>query len=204
VNFSQKPCRRPELIKRPFHLNRQRFILSLAEFKYYQIMPKKTAGILLFRLNPDLEVFLVHPGGPFFANKDKGFWSIPKGEFESEEPLEAAKREFMEETGTMLSGPFVELSPIKQKSGKMVYAWAMEGDFDESQLKCNTFSIEWPPRSGKRREFPEVDKGGWFTLREAKEKMMEAQSPFLLQLQDLINERPKEDNHPGHLNGTNT
>src|SRR5688572_30502850 len=121
-------------------------------------MSKKSAGILLFRRNEQSEVFLVHPGGPFFLNKDKGSWSIPKGEFESEEPLEAATIQFLEETGTLLPGPFIALSPIKQKSGKMVYAWAMEGNIDESQLKCNTFTIEWPPRSGKYQEFPEVDK----------------------------------------------
>src|SRR5690349_24790962 len=102
----------------------------------------KSAGILLYRRNPQLEVFLVHPGGPFFKNKDNGSWSIPKGEFDTEQPLEAARREFFEETGREVNGPFTALQPIKQKSGKLVYAWAAEGNIDEAQLKCNTFSME--------------------------------------------------------------
>jgi predicted NUDIX family NTP pyrophosphohydrolase len=149
-------------------------------------MAKQSAGILLYRRRTDLEVFLVHPGGPFFAKKDKGSWSIPKGEFESEEPLDAARREFAEETGVVLPGPFTELIPVKQKSGKMVYAWASEGDVDESKLVCNTFSMEWPPKSGKQKEFPEVDRGAWFTLVQARKKILESQIPLLKQLEQLI------------------
>ena len=139
----------------------------------------------MYRKNPHLEVFLVHPGGPFFKNKDIGSWSIPKGEFETEQPLAAARREFREETGTDLEGPFTELHPIKQKSGKMVYAWATEGNVDESNLTCNTFSLEWPPKSGKFKEFPEIDKGAWFSIPEAKEKILAAQVPLLEELEQL-------------------
>ena len=151
-------------------------------------MSKKSAGILLFRKsNKDLEVFLVHPGGPFWINKDVGSWSIPKGEFEDgESPLEAAKREFEEETGINISGEFIELSPIKQKSGKTVYAWAVEGNIDPSEIKSNEFEIEWPPKSGKMKTFPEIDKAGWFYLHEAKKKIIEAQSTFMDELKNIL------------------
>src|ERR1700730_9341246 len=123
-------------------------------------MPKQSAGILLFRLkNKDIEVLLAHPGGPFFKNKDDGAWTIPKGEIDNEEePLLAAKREFKEETGTEINGKFIPLKPVKYKSGKIVYAWAVEGNIDPSVLKCNTFKLEWPPKSGKFIDAPEIDR----------------------------------------------
>ncbi|PYS98961.1 MAG: NUDIX hydrolase [Acidobacteria bacterium] len=137
-------------------------------------MAKQSAGLLLYRTtNGFLEVFLVHSGGPFWKNKDEGAWSIPKGEFALELPLEAAKRELKEETGFAVDGPFVELSPIKQKGGKWVYAWAVEADVDPSKLKSNTFTMTFP--SGGTKEFPEVDRADWFSIEEAKQKILEAQ-----------------------------
>jgi predicted NUDIX family NTP pyrophosphohydrolase len=145
---------------------------------------KQSAGILLYRLHKSqLEIFLVHPGGPFFTKKDLGVWSIPKGEFSDEEiPLEVAKREFFEETGQTIEGNFLELTPIKQKGGKTVYAWAVEGEVDVTKINSNTFTIEWPPRSGKIKEFPEVDKGEWFSVKEAKEKINESQAKLIDEL----------------------
>jgi predicted NUDIX family NTP pyrophosphohydrolase len=152
----------------------------------------KSAGLLMYRMkDAALEVFLIHPGGPFWANKDLDAWSIPKGEFsDGESPLEAAKREFKEETGFdpfKKDMKFIELHPIKQKAGKWVYAWACESDFDPKGLKSNTFSIEWPPKSGKMAEFPEVDKGEWFDISTAKDKIKEAQIPLLEQLEVSVN-----------------
>jgi predicted NUDIX family NTP pyrophosphohydrolase len=148
-------------------------------------MAKQSAGLLLYRTaNGFLEVFLVHPGGPFYAKKDLGSWSIPKGEFEMENPLDAARREFKEETGCDIAGEFVELKPIKQKGGKWVYAWAVEADIDPARLKSNTFSLEWPPKSGKIKEYPEVDRADWFTLDDAQQKILPSQSKIL---SDLIN-----------------
>lgn len=136
--------------------------------------------MLYRRVADGLEVFLVHPGGPFFANKDLGFWSIPKGEYRPDEnPLDAAQREFTEETGFAVAGPFVELGTIRQASGKLVTAWAVEGDCDPSALKSNWCEIEWPPRSGRRIEIPEVDRGGWFSLAEAGERILASQRPLL-------------------------
>jgi len=150
-------------------------------------MPKKSAGILAYKIeNKILEVFLVHPGGPFWAKKDAGAWSIPKGEFDDEDPLDAAKREFEEETGIRISGDFLELTPVKQKSGKIVYAWAVEENLDPAKIKSNEFEIEWPPRSGNMKTFPEIDKGAWFNLTEAKKKILEAQSPLLDELKNKI------------------
>ena len=144
-------------------------------------MAKQSAGLLLYRTtNGFLEVFLVHPGGPFWKNKDKGVWSIPKGEFTSETPLKAARRELKEETGFSVSGPFIELMPIKQKGGKWVYAWAVEADVDPSKLKSNTFTMTFA--SGGSKEFPEVDRADWFTVKEAMEKILEAQAPLITQL----------------------
>lgn len=150
---------------------------------------KKTAGLLLYRIRDSaLEVFLVHPGGPFWAKRDDGAWSIPKGEFsEDETPLSAAKREFQEETGFSIDGNFMDLKPRKQRSGKLVYAWALEGDCDATAVKSNLFALEWPPRSGKRREYPEVDRGGWFPLEIAKCKIMPGQIGFLDELQQIVN-----------------
>ena len=144
-------------------------------------MAKQSAGLLLYRTtNGFLEVFLIHPGGPFWKNKDKGVWSIPKGEFAGEPPLKAAKRELKEETGFSVSGPFIELTPIKQKGGKWVYAWAAEADLDPSKLKSNTFTLTFA--SGGSKEFPEVDRAEWFTVDEAIEKILEAQAPLIAQL----------------------
>ena len=151
-------------------------------------MAKKSAGILLFRRkNKLLEVFLVHPGGPFWAKKDDGAWSIPKGEFDdNEDALTAAKREFKEETGKAIEGKFIELSPIKQKSGKMVYAWAIEGDLDPATIKSNHFEIEWPPRSGKMKSFPEIDKADWFKEDEALKKINTGQTALVEELKNKI------------------
>jgi predicted NUDIX family NTP pyrophosphohydrolase len=149
---------------------------------------KRSAGMVLYRVRDgDLEVFLVHPGGPYWSNKDDGAWSIPKGEFEEgEDPLTAARREFREETGFEVSGPFRALSPLKQPSGKVIHAWAVEGDIDPARVASNTFSMEWPPHSGKQRDFPEVDKAGWFSLATAPKKMIPGQRGFLDQLQQLV------------------
>ena len=134
------------------------------------------------------EVLLVHPGGPFWAKKDDGAWSIPKGEFtEGEDPLAAARREFEEELGTPVSGDFVELTAIKQKGGKLVYAWAVRGDLDPERLKSNSFTMEWPPRSGKMQSFPEVDRAGWFDLETARRKILESQRGLLEQVENLEN-----------------
>ncbi|MDR3681677.1 MAG: NUDIX domain-containing protein [Flavipsychrobacter sp.] len=146
-------------------------------------MPKQSAGILVYRKhNNQLQVLLVHPGGPFFAKKDLGAWSIPKGEFTTEDPLAAAIREFKEELGIDIAGNFEPLTSVKLKSGKMVHAWAIEVDLDISETKSNTFIIEWPPRSGKMQEFPEVDKVEWFTIADAKEKINATQIGFIEEL----------------------
>ena len=152
---------------------------------------KTSAGLLLYRFhNKELQVFLIHPGGPFWKNKDAGAWSIPKGEpAQNEDLLEAAKREFKEETGFHVSGKFIELSPIKQKSGKLVYVWALEKDVDAEKIKSNLFELEWPPKSGKKRSFPEVDKAAWFSIEEAKEKINPAQAALIDQLKSVINKK---------------
>jgi predicted NUDIX family NTP pyrophosphohydrolase len=142
---------------------------------------KKSAGILLYRLLKNkVEFFLVHPGGPFWTNKDAGAWSIPKGEYDlNEEPLAAAIREFAEETGHSISGNFVALTPIIQKAGKQVDAWALEGDIDATNIHSNSFKIEWPPKSGNWKSYPEVDRADWFDIKTAKEKINPAQVAFL-------------------------
>lgn len=144
-------------------------------------MPKESAGILLYRRHRGVtEVFLVHPGGPFWKKKDAGAWSIPKGEANSgEERLAAAIREFAEETGTRLAGDFRALPTIKQAGGKWVHAFAIEGDLDPATLVSNEFDMEWPPRSGKRARFPEVDRGAWFTLAEARDHINKGQAALL-------------------------
>ena len=134
-----------------------------------------------------IEVFLVHPGGPFWARKDDGAWSIPKGEYtEGENPLDVAKREFREETGSEILGAFRSLSPLKQPSGKVITAWAVEGDLDAAGITSNLFSLEWPPKSGRQQQFPEVDRGGWFNLAAAKTKLLPGQRPFLDQLAAIL------------------
>jgi predicted NUDIX family NTP pyrophosphohydrolase len=149
----------------------------------------QSAGILLYRnTNQQLEVFLVHPGGPFFKNKDEGSWSIPKGEFlDDEEALVAAKREFEEETGQKISdGNFIKLTPVTQKSGKIVHAWAIEGDIDHEIIESNLFEMEWPPKSGKIASFPEVDRAGWFDVGTAKIKVNPAQAKLIDELVTLL------------------
>ena len=151
-------------------------------------MPRKSAGILLFReVDGRLEVLLVHPGGPFWRKKDEGAWSIPKGEFqEGEDALTAARREFAEETGVALAGDFIPLRPLRQPSGKTIFVWAMKGDLDSAALKSNTFSMEWPPGSGRQQEIPEVDRAGWFSLEMARRKLLKGQVPFLRQLEEKL------------------
>jgi len=142
---------------------------------------KRSAGILLFRNSVDgLQVLLVHPGGPYWAKKDAGAWSIPKGEYvEGEDPLTAARRKFAEETGIALDGEFASLGEVKQPGGKLVAAWALEGDVEAAAIRSNTFQMEWPPKSGKIREFPEVDAAGWFSLENARSKLLKGQLDFL-------------------------
>ncbi|MDQ5984466.1 MAG: hypothetical protein CSYNP_00161 [Syntrophus sp. SKADARSKE-3] len=152
-------------------------------------MAKLSAGLLMYRQNDrGIEVLLVHPGGPYWANKDDGAWSIPKGEYtEGEEPLGAAKREFLEETGIIPDGEFRALSTLKQPSGKKIAAWAFEGDCDSTSIKSNTFTIEWPPHSGKQAEFPEIDRAGWFRAREAVKKLSKGQVGFVEELCRILN-----------------
>lgn len=152
------------------------------------MMTKQSAGILVYRkMVTGGEVFLVHPGGPFWKNKDEGAWSIPKGEFDdSENPMDAAKREFLEETGISLSGDFIELKPVKLKSGKKVFAWAVEKNIDAGNIASNTFEMEWPPRSGKFQSFPEVDKGEWFSFEKARKKINVMQVALLDQLEKTL------------------
>jgi len=144
-------------------------------------MPQRSAGILLYRRRRGaVEVLLVHPGGPFWAGKDEGAWSIPKGTYEpGEDPLAAARREFAEETGSRLEGETVALGSFRQSAVKIVAVWAVEGEFDPASLKSNTFSMEWPPRSGRMREVPEVDRAAWFTIEEASRKMLSGQRQIL-------------------------
>ena len=154
-------------------------------------MPRRSAGILLYRLTGDApEVLLVHPGGPFWARKDLGVWSIPKGEYEEgEDPLACALREFEEETGTALpTSRLVDLGEVRQKSGKLVTAWAAEGDLDADAVRSNTFTIEWPARSGRTAEFPEIDRAEWFGVDAAREKLNPAQAEFLDRLVERLGE----------------
>lgn len=149
--------------------------------------PKQSAGILLYRQKKSIEFLLAHPGGPFWKNKDAGSWSIPKGEFlENEEPLAAAIREFGEETGIVLTGKFIELQPVKQASGKMVFAWALESDPVLDNFQSNTFEMEWPPGSGKKQVFPEIDRVEWFDAHTSKEKIIPAQQAFIDELVQLL------------------
>ncbi len=144
-------------------------------------MAKQSAGLLMYRRkDEEIEVFLVHPGGPFWAKKDLGAWSIPKGEYaEGESTREAARREFREETGFDVEGELIELGTIKQAGGKMVSAWAVEGNCDPGKLRSNTCMIEWPPRSGRQMEIPEIDRGGWFGIVEGRQRILKSQLPLL-------------------------
>lgn len=151
-------------------------------------MPQTSAGLLMYRWSDSiLEVFLVHPGGPFWAKKDEGSWSIPKGLVnEDEDKLEAAKREFAEETSILPSGPWIDLGEIRLKSGKNVHGWAFEGSFDSAQVKSNTFTLEWPPKSGQMKQFPEIDKGEFFSLTVAQLKINQNQAEFLKRLEQHL------------------
>jgi predicted NUDIX family NTP pyrophosphohydrolase len=163
-------------------LNETGSFLAVRCIEHY--VPKRSAGILMYKLKKkrgsELYVFLVHPGGPFWKNKDAGAWSIPKGEYGDEEnPLAAAQREFQEETGFEVNGEFLPLGEIVQPSGKVVVAWALEGDCLAEDIRSNTFSMEWPPRSGRRQDFPEVDRAAWFDLEEARTRILPGQAGFL-------------------------
>jgi predicted NUDIX family NTP pyrophosphohydrolase len=151
-------------------------------------MGKTSAGILMYRrAQGGVEVLIVHPGGPFWKNKDTGAWSIPKGEFlPGENPLKVAKREFKEELGKPVSGEFSELRPVFQAGGKVVYAWAVEGDLDATKMRSNEFELEWPPRSGRYIKVPEVDRAEWVDLAAARQKLNQAQAGFLDQLEQLL------------------
>ncbi|HYF21223.1 MAG TPA: NUDIX domain-containing protein [Ramlibacter sp.] len=144
-------------------------------------MPVTSAGLLLFRRGAaGLEVLLAHPGGPYWARRDDGAWTIPKGELHpGEDPLAGALREFQEETGGTPAGPYASIGEVRLKSGKRVLGWACEGDFDPRALRCNLFEVEWPPRSGRRQQYPEIDRVGWFTPDEARRKLLPAQVPFI-------------------------
>jgi len=151
-------------------------------------MTRKSAGILFFRFrNHVLEFLLVHPGGPFWKNKDLGAWSIPKGEFgDEEEPLAAARREVSEELGIQPKGNFIPLSPVKQNSGKYIYAWALPYDIDPALIRSNTFDIEWPLKSGRKKQFPEVDKAAWFDAKEARNKINPGQTGLIEELESKL------------------
>mgnify|MGYP006267354601 FL=1 len=151
-------------------------------------MAKQAAGILLFRRRgAGLDVLLAHPGGPLWARKDAGAWTIPKGQFLNDElPLDAAKREFEEEMGSAPRGEFLPLGSIKQPSGKVIHVWAAESDFDVTTVHSNLFELEWPPKSGRMAEFPEVDRAEWYSLPEARLKIIKGQAPFLERLLALV------------------
>lgn len=154
-----------------------------------------SAGILAFRRSRGLELLLAHPGGPYWRNKDAGAWSIPKGQVESGDVLACAKREFNEETGLTAAGDFIALKPIRQKGGKTVHAFALEGDYDLSKFASNEFEMEWPPRSGKRRRFPEIDRIAYFKLATARRKILPAQRAFIEELVRRLREEPSPQDH---------
>jgi predicted NUDIX family NTP pyrophosphohydrolase len=145
-----------------------------------------SAGLLAYRFNNGLEVLLAHPGGPYWAKKDDGAWTIPKGLVRPDDLVQGALREFREETGFVARGPFAPLKPVRQKSGKTVHAFAFEGDFDPERFCSNTFEMEWPPRSGRQQSFPEIDRIGWFGLEQAMRKIIAYQRPFLAELRDTL------------------
>jgi predicted NUDIX family NTP pyrophosphohydrolase len=162
--------------------------LPFTDKLFESLMPKRSAGILMYRRGAQgLEVLLVHPGGPFWAKKDLGAWSIPKGEYsEPDDPLATAVREFAEETGKHLRGEFRPLGEITQPGRKIVTAFALEGDFDAATLKSNTFELEWPPKSGRKANFPEVDRAEWFSLDMAREKILSGQRELIIRLQEMV------------------
>lgn len=149
---------------------------------------KRSAGLLLYRPSPaGIEVLLVHPGGPFWAGKDDGAWTIPKGEIEDgEDPLAAARRELTEETGFEVDGEAIPLDPVRQPSGKVIHAWAVRADVDPTKLESNTFSVEWPPKSGRYQDVPEVDRAAWFAIPDARRKILKGETPFLSQLAEVV------------------
>jgi predicted NUDIX family NTP pyrophosphohydrolase len=153
-----------------------------------KFVSRLSAGLLMYRkCNGELQVLLAHPGGPYFRNKDDGAWSIPKGEVEpKEESLEAAKREFEEETGILPTGPFIALTPVNQKGGKVIHAWACKGDCDPRAIVSNTFTMEWPPRSGRQMEFPEIDRAEFFDVDTARRKMNPGQVGLLTELDEAL------------------
>ncbi len=157
-------------------------------------MAKQSAGLLMYRKRgKSIQVLLVHPGGPFWVKKDLGAWSMPKGEFtEEEDPLKAARREFEEETGVLPTGQFMRLGTIKQPSGKIVHAWAFEGDLEAKNIKSNTFSMEWPPQSGRQQEFPEIDRADWFSIEAARERISKGQLEFIDELLRVLESDPPE------------
>ena len=154
-------------------------------------MLKQSAGIVLYRFNEDQwQVFLVHLGGPFWSRKDEGAWQIPKGEFTDEEDaLTAAKREFFEETGFTIDGNFLPLSPLKQKDGKFVFAFAVKGTVDATAIRSNEFEMEWPPKSGKKKSFPEVDRASWFSIDNARKKILQSQLPLIDEVEKIAEEK---------------
>ncbi len=156
-------------------------------------MSRVSAGLLMYRIDDgNLQILLAHPGGPFFQNEDEGAWSIPKGEPETDEGLlVAAQREFEEETGVVPTGPFVALKPITQKGGKVVHAWAFEGDCDPTAIVSNTFTMEWPPRSGQQKEFPELDRAEYFDLDGARKKINSAQASLIDELEQLLGQESR-------------
>jgi predicted NUDIX family NTP pyrophosphohydrolase len=156
-------------------------------------VPKQSAGLLLYRTGAaGLEVLLVHPGGPLWAKKDAGAWSIPKGEIgDGEDPLRAAIRETREELGLEVSGDFRRLTPVRQAGGKMVHAWAIEAAFDATTLVSHMFEMEWPPRSGRRQAFPEVDRASWCSLEIARRRILAAQATFIDELEALLASGPR-------------
>ncbi|MDH6230238.1 putative NUDIX family NTP pyrophosphohydrolase [Mesorhizobium soli] len=163
-------------------------------------MPIRSAGILMFkRADSGIMVLLVHPGGPFWSKKDFGAWSIPKGEYDgSEDAEQAARREFFEETSAEATGNLLPLGTLRQRSGKLITGFAMEGDFEVEKLLSNSFEMEWPPRTGNIQSFPEVDRAGWFTLDEASERILPGQQPFLTELENLLGATRSEAVPPGN------
>jgi predicted NUDIX family NTP pyrophosphohydrolase len=163
-------------------------------------VPRISAGLLMYRIKESaLQVLLAHPGGPLFRRKDEGAWSIPKGEIGPDEDLlDTAQREFREETGIQPRGPFVALAPIQQKGGKIVHAWAFEGDCDPAHIKSNTFTMEWPPRSGQQSEFPEIDRAEFFDLETARQKIKPTQWDLVVQVVTLLQAEGRVNSHTNH------